>query len=276
MKRLLVCLLLVGVVGCGDGSSPTNDSQAKAEYLVADVSPLEKLGAEIQQNEQGEVVEVNLYGTKVTDAGLEHLKGLANLKTLFLADTQVTAAGLEHLKGLTKLRVLYLGDTQVTDAGLVHLKGLTKLEYLNLSRTQVTDAGLEHLKGLTSLESLGLFSNQITDAGLVHLKGLTKLKELDLYGTKVTDAGLVHLKGMQLMALKIPHDAKTDLGLKHYLAALETHTRISLENWRITNAGLEHLKGLTKLRVLYLSDTQITDAGVAELQKALPDCEISH
>ena len=37
----------------------------------------------------------------------------------------MTDAGLEHLKGLTQLQRLACGDTQVTDAGLEHLKGLT-------------------------------------------------------------------------------------------------------------------------------------------------------
>jgi len=45
---------------------------------------LEKIGAKIKRKEQGEVVGVHLYGTKVTDAGLVHLKGLANLQTLNL------------------------------------------------------------------------------------------------------------------------------------------------------------------------------------------------
>tara|TARA_B100000686_G_C16407763_1_gene770613 strand:- start:111 stop:230 length:120 start_codon:yes stop_codon:yes gene_type:complete len=35
-----------------------------------------------------------------------------------------------------------------------------------------------------------------------------------------------------------------------------------------------HLLGLTNLQALYLSRTQITEAGFAELQKALPNCTI--
>ncbi len=43
----------------------------------------------------------------------------------------------------------------------------------------------------------------------------------------------------------------------------------------LTDAGLVYLKGLTKLSTLWLSQTQVTDAGVAELQKALPpNCSI--
>ena len=35
-----------------------------------------------------------------------------------------------------------------------------------------------------------------------------------------------------------------------------------------------HLKGLTRLETLTLGGTKITEAGVAELQKALPNCTI--
>ena len=45
----------------------------------------------------------------------------------------------------------------------------------------------------------------------------------------------------------------------------------------ITDAGLVHLKGMTKLQYLNLSGCEnITDSGVAELQKALPNCEITY
>jgi hypothetical protein len=43
---------------------------------------------------------------------------------------------------------------------------------------------------------------------------------------------------------------------------------------QITDAGLVHLKELTNLQDLNLIETPITDSGVAELQKALPNCLI--
>ena len=83
---------------------------------------------------------------------------------------QVTDAGLEHLKGLTKLEVLDLAKVEITDAGLEHLKGLTQLQALFLNQTQVTDAGLEHLKGLTQLQELGLRNTKVTDDGINKLQ----------------------------------------------------------------------------------------------------------
>jgi len=49
---------------------------------------------------------------------LVHLKGLVNLNYLNLYGTAVTDAGLEQLKGLTQLKHLYLWQTKTTDAGV--------------------------------------------------------------------------------------------------------------------------------------------------------------
>jgi hypothetical protein len=76
---------------------------------------------------------LSLGGTKVTDAGLEHLQGLANLATLNLENNRgVSDSGLVHLKGLTKLRTLNLGGTKVTDAGVGDLqKALPKVKIIH-------------------------------------------------------------------------------------------------------------------------------------------------
>ena len=109
------------------------------------------------------VIHVWIGNTKVTDEGLERLKGFTQLQGLSLERTRVTDKGLEHLKGLMQLQVLLLDNTQVTDKGLEHLKGLTELYALSLIHTQVTDKGLEHLKGLTQLHDLRLNNTQVTD-----------------------------------------------------------------------------------------------------------------
>ena len=61
------------------------------------------------------------------------------------------------------------------------------------------------------------------------------------------------------------------------------HSLISVLDtvWLVTDdnndlaRGLTHLKGLTKLEHLGLQGTLVTDAGVAELKKALPKCIIA-
>jgi hypothetical protein len=137
---------------------------------------------------------LDLNNTKVTDAGVVYFKGMTSLQTLWLNNTKVADSGLEHLKGLTSLLTLYLNDAQVTGTGLEHLKELSSLQTMLLNNTKVTDAGLEHLKGLTSLQALLLNNTKVTDAGLVHLKELTSLQTLDLRGTSVTTTGVAVLQ----------------------------------------------------------------------------------
>jgi hypothetical protein len=84
-------------------------------------------------------------GGQVNDVGPENLKGL-QLVELFLAGTNVTDAGLENLKSMSELRALYLDRTKVTDAGLENLKELNQLHGLWLAGTQVTDAGVKKLQ----------------------------------------------------------------------------------------------------------------------------------
>jgi hypothetical protein len=42
------------------------------------------------------IVLLNLVGTQVTDAGLVHLKGMNQFRTLILNGTEVTDVGLAH------------------------------------------------------------------------------------------------------------------------------------------------------------------------------------
>ena len=72
-------------------------------------------------------VRLKLGGSRVTDDTLEVLSitsgpHFAPLKGLDLSRTQVTDAGLEHLKGLTKLQSLDLRGTQATDEGAKKLQ----------------------------------------------------------------------------------------------------------------------------------------------------------
>ncbi len=129
------------------------------------IDQLKKLGARIQLDERGHVIEVNLQETKTTDDDLAHLAALYQLQELSLHQTKVSGAGLVHLKGLSRLKKLFLTDTRTDDGGLAHLSGLQELQVLGLSGTKVSDAGIVHLKKLTGLSSLFLIDAQVTPAG---------------------------------------------------------------------------------------------------------------
>jgi len=187
-------------------------------------------------------------------ARLKALRGdlFGNVTYVNLAGTSFDHVVLGHLAGMTDLEWVDLSHRrQTTDATLKQLKGLTKLERLDIDSTEVTDAGLKHLSGLTNLESLSLSHTKVTSPGLENLKGLKRLEYLSLYGRKVTDAGFAYIKG---------------------LTALE---HLSLRGTYLTDAGLTHLKGLANLKIVDVTySVYISEEGIEELRKALPNCTI--
>ena len=122
-------------------------------------------------------------GTQVTDEGLAHLTGVAQLEDLHLSHSQVETLGA--IKNAVKLKALQIEASNITDAGMENLRQLTALEHLGLSCSgNITDAGLSHLQGLNNLENLYLAdyaeSKQVrlhfTSEGMKYLGGLTRLK----------------------------------------------------------------------------------------------------
>ena len=71
---------------------------------------------------------------------------MVRLEYLRLGETEVTDAGLEHLRGLSALQSLDLFQTRVTDAGLTTLRELPALLKVELSHTSVTKAGIAAFK----------------------------------------------------------------------------------------------------------------------------------
>ena len=74
------------------------------------------------------------------------LRLYANVIRVNLSESQATDADLEMLVGLDQLRYLSLLGTKVTDAGLAYLRHLSELQCLDLRDTQVTDEGVDALK----------------------------------------------------------------------------------------------------------------------------------
>jgi hypothetical protein len=234
---------------------------------------------------------LDLSYSEITNAGLQHLRGLKHLHTLDLRNTRIDDAGLQVLQHLKNLKRLYLTNCPVTDKGLVHLHELANLEELFLRggdesvekgvrcsyplpgdfdvwywKNEVTDKGLRQLKELKHLRKLYLNGRQLTDAGLKELRELTNLRELTIDVTEVTDEGLKHLSGFQqLEKLSLELTRVTDEGLKH-LVGLERLQMLDLAGTEVTDKGMKTLLKLGNLRRLSLAGTQVTDKGLKELE----------
>ena len=268
----------------------------------------------------------DLLKCKITDAGLKEVVKIQQL-TLLNLPSQITDAGLKEMVKLRQLNSIHVGgySSKITDAGLKDVAQLQMLTSLGLGWCkQITDAGLREVAKLQQLTILELSGTRITEAGLKEVAKLQLLTKLGLFDCKqITDAGLKELSGLKLKSLSTPDQVRTDLGLKHYLAAISPPSYLNLSRWKITdvglkevaklqqltslnlpgqitdaglkevaklqqlreldlpsqitNAGLKEMAKLQQLRELDLRGcNQITDEAVAELKKALPNCEIDH
>jgi len=116
----------------------------------------------------------------------------------------------------------------------------------------IEDRDLQVIKSAPQVLGLHVADNHISDKGLAALKNRTDLLVLDLTNNPaITDEGLAHLSrlaGLQELILR--------------------------KDRQITDAGLVHLENMKDLNLLILFGTNVTPAGVRELQKKLPKTKI--
>jgi Leucine-rich repeat (LRR) protein len=255
------------------------------------------------------------YAYPLTGEGLKHLKGLKKLQWLDVSNTPITDGALIHLRELTNLQGLNLEGTNITDAAVKHLTGLTQLQKmsilsnrqpdrygrrtLNVAQTKISPTGMAILRktfhGLV-FENLDMFfwhhgdisENPLLLSILAPRNSEGHIEALYLQGRKsfldpFRQRDRQPIAFMLKYAKQLPHLTSLNLDdtnmvdeSMHHLAELTQLEYLNISSSYVTDTGLVHLEGLTNLKTLNLVDTKVTDAGVAELQKALPDCEITH
>ncbi len=249
-----------------------------------------------------EVPWLSLENSPISDAGLVHIAKLGRasygLSKLYLGSSQITGSGLPLLAPLESLQYLSLKQLPIDNDRLAKLPNFPQLQYLGLDGTRITDDGLKTLTRYPQLQVLWLDNTAITDAGLMHLSPLTRLHTLYMPSTNTAGPGLAELralpnltslslKGVKLSPGALKHVAQLEqlesLGLDMTnvnddqladLAGLSRLRVLWLSGTAIGDPGLQHLKSLHSLHMLHLTDTQVTTDGAAEIQRALPGCQL--
>ncbi|PHR96065.1 MAG: hypothetical protein COA78_29235 [Blastopirellula sp.] len=266
---------------------------------ITDISPLAGLT---------NLKQLDIAGTKFSD--LAPLSGLKKLEYLNISYREFSYRDLLHkqitditpLAELTNLIVLEMSNTDVSDISpLANLKNLVELE---MSNTIISD--LSPLSGLTNLERL--FISGRTDTDLFPLAKLTKLKELYIYDNVNVSSPLTGFDNPgNLIGVRVPSRAamarfakkkpielnvsRNEISNLSPLAALTNLEKLHISITGITD--LSPLRGLKKLESLYIDigkkpprpllygldlnwpDDEtigVTEADIANLKKALPDC----
>jgi len=216
----------------------------------------------------------------VTDAGMDHIARLTNLKALLLFGCDnLTDAGLAKLTTLKSLTNLDITDANVTMAGvnrLMAISGLTRLDVSQFKRngSVLNIAGLRNLEDLTL--SFGPESDdKFTDADLACLSQLKKLRWLQIGPRDFTNAGLAYLVGLTNMErLGIGGQGLTDEGLK-FLTGMKQLNHLSIRDGNITDKGLDYLGSIKTLTFLNITtDGDFSPAAVRRLRTNLPNLAI--
>jgi RNA polymerase sigma factor (sigma-70 family) len=290
LKTATVTLAILAFVGLGLGGvayttaaqKPDSEGGQRPPALMAQaerppaeqkaIAALRAVGGRvvIDRTQPGEpVVAVYLLSRDCKDEHLKHLKEFKHLKTLVLPGiTDATVNEIRELKGVERLRARP-DDGKVVVEGLGGLANLRELEL-----GQVEDAGLQEIGKLKNLRVLKLNAWRVSAEGLKELKGLKELRRLELNDLRNVGAGLtvlVELENLEQLSLKGGID---DAVLKH--VAKIKHLRVlHLTNNQVTDEGLTELTCLPNLRQVFLRNTRGTDTGIADLKKAVPGLEVT-
>jgi Leucine-rich repeat (LRR) protein len=160
---------------------------------------------------------------------------------------------------LTKFNCLH---THVAD--LSPLQGMALVE-LGIATTRVTD--LAPLKGMPLQK---LMATNMPARDLTPLQGLP-LKDLDLHGTK----GVTSLEPLRMPPLKVLNLTNLPISDLSALTGKTTLQNLILNHTLATDASLAQLKSCPNLTTLNLKGTKVTQGGIDELKKALPNCQIT-
>ena len=134
------------------------------------------------------------HNNMMTDAGIECLANLHDLRVLRMEGTAITDSGCLPLSHLDRLQVLDLRATGITDSGIVSLCKMKDLRYLDISHTWASDTALECLSRSESLSAILLHDTCITGQGLRVLASMPSLKHVGFDLSKATMGGLQHLE----------------------------------------------------------------------------------
>ncbi len=109
--------------------------------------------------------------SKIGDEQVATIEPLAgNVTELDLSETAISDAGTAMLGKFDKLTYLDLHSTGITDSTIEAIGGLQHLEYLNLYGTKVTDACLPTIFKFKKLKALYLWNTGVTEEGAGKLK----------------------------------------------------------------------------------------------------------
>ncbi len=154
---------------------------------------------------------LNISGDRLTDDALRPLLGNPTLRVLVL-NGNFTDAALETISSLPNLKQLDLSQSRITDAGLAQLTQMANIETLILNGTHITNDGLQQIAQLKTLKHLYLGNTPLDDTAVEQLQQMEQLELLFIRDTQITAEGVAALVPALLPGCQIIHQSGTYRG----------------------------------------------------------------
>lgn len=146
LTGLTVMIACAFAVGCARQAEspppPLVDTSPDEKALLA----LDSYDPMYQVNAEGRVIRIRLVNTHLPPSAMAEIGKMTEIVQLDFYGSTVTDEGLAQLKDLQKLRHMGLGGTQISEKGLVHLERLDSLVWVWLPTGRISKGAIEKLK----------------------------------------------------------------------------------------------------------------------------------
>lgn len=247
--------------------------------------------------------ELSLTGENISDKGMNSLRELSHLQSLTLDNAKLGADGYDAIGQLPALEKISLSGSNVTDQSMKLISEAKTIHELDLENLQITDEGLEFLSNLDNLTRLNVchchhltFYNlgklvkrnkkmnlrvlfisdtALNDEGAKAIASINSIERLGLWKLQgMSDQHLIEMvRGKKNLVWL--HAGNNPLISSHALEGLRGAKDLEFlnveHNRSVTDEGLVYLKGLKNLKQLAFGGSGITQSGINNLRKFIPD-----
>ena len=213
------------------------------------------------------LTELYLDGNPIND--FSGLKKMMYLNKLGLSATGLENDDLQYLEGLAKLSQLFIKDNPALSGEAVDALQ-EKINPCEIDHSELAySINVDGYTVSSTATELNLASAGISD--LTGLQGLAYLETVNLEDNSISNIYILEFSNSRfvLRSLDLSDNLIEDITPLACLKSIET---LDLRNNSISS--LQPLMMLTTLKTLYIGGNNVTEQQIADLQFALPDCEI--
>jgi Leucine-rich repeat (LRR) protein len=208
--------------------------------------------------------------SKLTDESLADYEKAGKIDCLIVRVDFEEQSRLNYLRPLPVAPGISFQRTKVTDKGIAMLARHPKIEWVRLAAAQMTDAGAKHIATLPALTHVIAPKAQISEKQAAHLAEIKYLESVVCNSTPGGVRGLAACPQLRILEL---HGATDDC--LHEVSKLSKLAVLRINGSQLSDAGIKHLKSMKGLLFLQIANAdRVTGAAVREVRDALRGCEV--